>query len=98
MSFLGVWLAVRLMRGAPSAFNIPTGISPWNPTLFAKYAKGWGTLGLWSVTARDSLLSALRTGRNLVTADVLVIFLLEKLRPRLWAISRSSRKYHDFSK
>ncbi len=28
----------------------------------------------------------------------LVIFLIEKLRPRLWAISRSSRKYHDFSK
>ena len=28
---------------------------------------------------------------------VLVIFLMQKLRPRLWAISRSSRKYHDFS-
>ena len=31
------------------------------------------------------------------SAACLVIFLVEKLRPRLWAISRSSRKYHDFS-
>jgi len=30
--------------------------------------------------------------------SVLVIFLLQKLRPRLRAIFRSSRKYHDFSK
>jgi hypothetical protein len=29
---------------------------------------------------------------------VLVIFLMQKLRPRLRAISRSSRKSHDFSK
>jgi hypothetical protein len=26
-----------------------------------------------------------------------VIFFIQKLRPHLWAISRSSRKSHDFS-
>ena len=64
----------------------------WNPTPFRTIReKEWGTVG---PSLLGSLLSACG---NLRSAAGLVIFLIEKLRPRLWAISRSSRKYHDFS-
>jgi hypothetical protein len=56
---LGVRLAVRLKWDSFPRLNpnrVPTGIGPWNPTLFAKYVREKDGAG-FGLTARDSLLS-----------------------------------------
>jgi hypothetical protein len=66
--------------------------TPWNPTL-RKVREAWGTLGPFIRYQGRYFGAAERPA-----GQALMIFLLEKLRPRLRAIFRSSRKYHDFSK